>query len=341
MIFVPSGDTQAILAGAQELDKLILDETGLVVESTVATSYAASIEAMGAGKADIVWFAPFAYVLANDKYDADVLLITLRYGSPTYVGQIIYNKENNDFTSLEDLRGKKFAFTDAASTSGWLYPATLLKANGIDPDTDLEATFVGSHNAAALAVYKGQVDAGACYDDCRGTIAEDFPDVKDKVEILTYTDAIPNDTVSVRKDLPADIKTKLADGLIAISETEAGAQVLQDIYQIGGLIKGDDAMFDPVRDAAKAMGIDLEEAIKPEEEAETPSLKVGLVTDVGKVDDGTFNEYAYKGMMRAVDELGLESAFIETQQPTDYEKNIEQFASEGFDVIITVGFMLG
>jgi len=70
-------------------------------------------------------------------------------------------------------------------------------------------------------------------------------------------------------------------------------------------------------------------------------LQVGLVTDVGKVDDRTFNEFAYKGMMRAVQEFGLKSAFIETQQPTDYEKNIEQFVSTGYDMIITVGFMLG
>jgi len=69
--------------------------------------------------------------------------------------------------------------------------------------------------------------------------------------------------------------------------------------------------------------------------------RVGLVTDVGKVDDRTFNEFAYTGMMRAVKEFGLHSAFIETQQPTDYEKNIEQFAQAGYDMIVTVGFMLG
>ena len=69
--------------------------------------------------------------------------------------------------------------------------------------------------------------------------------------------------------------------------------------------------------------------------------QVGLVTDIGKVDDRTFNEFAYNGMLRAVKEFGLKSAFIETQQPTDYEKNIEQFASAGYDVVITVGFMLG
>lgn len=70
-------------------------------------------------------------------------------------------------------------------------------------------------------------------------------------------------------------------------------------------------------------------------------LKVGLVTDVGKVNDGTFNELAYKGMMKAVNEFKLDSAYIETVATTDYEKNITQFAEEKYDVIITVGFMLG
>ena len=82
-------------------------------------------------------------------------------------------------------------------------------------------------------------------------------------------------------------------------------------------------------------------ACQPAPAPAAKKLKVGLVTDVGKVDDGTFNQYAYEGMQKAAKELGLETKFIETQQPTDYEKNIEQFASEKYDVIITVGFMIG
>ncbi len=69
--------------------------------------------------------------------------------------------------------------------------------------------------------------------------------------------------------------------------------------------------------------------------------KIALVTDMGKIDDRTFNEFAYKAMMKASRDFGLKTAFIETQQPTDYEKNIEQFVTEGFEIIITVGFMLG
>ncbi len=76
------------------------------------------------------------------------------------------------------------------------------------------------------------------------------------------------------------------------------------------------------------------------EEAEEGKVKIGLVTDVGKVDDKTFNQFAYEGMMRAAKKFGLEANYIETQQPTDYDKNIQTFAEEGYDMIITVGFMI-
>jgi len=93
-------------------------------------------------------------------------------------------------------------------------------------------------------------------------------------------------------------------------------------------------------EAAVKMQEDADRCIKEAGLGPKKKIKVGLVTDVGKVNDGTFNEFAYKGMMKAVEEFGLQSAFIETLAPTDYEKNIEQFAKEGYDMIITVGFMI-
>ncbi len=67
---------------------------------------------------------------------------------------------------------------------------------------------------------------------------------------------------------------------------------------------------------------------------------VCLVTDVGKVNDGTFNQFAYEGMLRAVDDFSLDSTFIETTAQTDYETNINTCIDEGFDIVLTVGFLL-
>jgi basic membrane lipoprotein Med (substrate-binding protein (PBP1-ABC) superfamily) len=73
----------------------------------------------------------------------------------------------------------------------------------------------------------------------------------------------------------------------------------------------------------------------------TAKLKVGLVTDTGGVNDKSFNQSAWEGTQKAGKDFNLDVKFIESKQPTDYEKNIDQFATQNYDVIITVGFLMG
>ncbi len=73
----------------------------------------------------------------------------------------------------------------------------------------------------------------------------------------------------------------------------------------------------------------------------TTKLKVGLVTDTGGVNDKSFNQSAWAGVQKAMTDMGLDGKFIESKQTTDYETNIDAFASENYDVIITVGFLMG
>jgi len=70
-------------------------------------------------------------------------------------------------------------------------------------------------------------------------------------------------------------------------------------------------------------------------------FKIGLVTDVGRVNDRSFNQSAWEGAQQAAKDLGAEVKYIETTDAKDYENNIKQFTDEGYDVIITVGFALG
>lgn len=73
----------------------------------------------------------------------------------------------------------------------------------------------------------------------------------------------------------------------------------------------------------------------------TSGKKIGLVTDTGGVNDKSFNQSAWAGVQKAAKEFGWEAKFIESKQPTDYEKNIDQLATEKFDIIVTVGFLMG
>jgi basic membrane protein A len=70
------------------------------------------------------------------------------------------------------------------------------------------------------------------------------------------------------------------------------------------------------------------------------TVKLGMVTDIAKLGDKSFNDSAWAGVQMAAKELGVEPKVIETTDPNDYEKNINQFISEGYNVIVTVGFAL-
>ncbi|MAS36338.1 MAG: hypothetical protein CL610_20200 [Anaerolineaceae bacterium] len=67
------------------------------------------------------------------------------------------------------------------------------------------------------------------------------------------------------------------------------------------------------------------------------SIKVGLVTNTGGVNDHAFNQLAWEGIQQAAQEMGFQTKFVESQQPSDYENQIDTLATEGYTVIITVG----
>ena len=73
---------------------------------------------------------------------------------------------------------------------------------------------------------------------------------------------------------------------------------------------------------------------------DSSKLRVGLVTDLGKVNDGTFNEFAHKGVLMAQEKYGFEYKYIETTAQADYAANIQALVDEKFDVIVTVGFLI-
>jgi phosphonate transport system substrate-binding protein len=271
MAFVPSADSQKVLASGQPLADLLSQQTGLSFTVSVPTSYAAVIEAMGAENVDVGWLAPFAYVLAHDKFNSQVVLASVRGGSKTYTGQIITHVDSG-INYLRDLPGKKFAFVDPGSASGYLYPSALLSGNGIDPKTAFsESIFAGGHDKVVIAVYNRQVDAGATFGDsvpgvttdARTTVVSTLPDVMEKVKVIAVTDPIPNDTVSVRAGLPAELTAQVRDGLLAVAQTDQGKQLLRDLYNINGLATADDSEYDSVRRAASTLGLNLEQELAP------------------------------------------------------------------------------
>lgn len=262
MSFVPSGDTQEIIASGDQIAQMVSEKTGLVIEANVGTDFAAVREAMCASQAHIGWLNTFNYVLAHEKCGVDVGLVTERFDLTTYTGQINVRADSG-ITTLEDLKGKVMCWVDPNSTSGYIIPRIMLKANGVDPDVDFARTVeAGSHNNVITAVYNGDCDAGASYADARSSIEADFPDVKEQVVVLATTTDIPNDSVSFMKDFPADMREQIVTALLEIAESEEGALALENLYSISGLQAAEDSFYDAFRADLSRAGMDIEELVQ-------------------------------------------------------------------------------
>jgi phosphonate transport system substrate-binding protein len=272
MAFVPSADSTKVLASGEPLAKLLQDATNLNFKVSVPTSYTAVIEAMGSSQVDVGWLAPFAYVLAHDKNGSQVILTSLRQGSKTYRSQIVVRADSG-INNIEQLRGKKFAFVEPASASGFLFPNALLASQGIDYKTYFSDTlFAGGHDKVIIAVYNKQVDGGASFGnsidtgpptDARTLVTSTLPDVMTAIKPIAQTDPIPNDTVSVRRGLDDNLTKLIRDGLLYVQSTADGKKVLRDLYNIDGLGAADDKDYDTIRSAARALNLDLEEQVAP------------------------------------------------------------------------------
>ena len=279
--FVPSGDTGKITKAGTEIADCLSKMTGLSFQIEVGTTFAASIEAMGAEKAHVGFLNTFSALLGIEKYGIIPALAVMRKYNTNdvdpdkdmkgqlqafYKGQFIANKESG-IQSFADLKGKTFCFVDPNSTSGYIIPRIILLANGIDPDVDFAAVQnAGSHNNVGIAVYKGDCDAGVSYidvlTDSAANLAADYPDITEKVYAFAVTDRIPNDGVQYIKTLPEDFQAAITEALLSMAKDPGGNAVLRGLYTINDFQAIEPTFYDSFREVLQKAGVDPASLVK-------------------------------------------------------------------------------
>lgn len=293
MFFIPSMDAHQISKTADDLtsylekkmsQSLYGKDKGFYIKSVIPTSYIAVVEAFGTNKADFAALTTFSYILTKDikKYPVEALVTFERgNGEAYYKSQIIVHKDST-IKSLDDLKGKKFAFTDPASTSGYILPNKLLKDHNVKLG---ETVFAQKHDNVVTMVYQKQVDAGATFysppekvmkegkevmmiRDARSRVLTQFPDVEKKVKILEFSQPIPNEPWVIRTNLYKDegktqkVKDLLREALVEYSLTQEGHKALSDLYDISKLVKVEDGKYKDIRDLILSSNLDLDKMLR-------------------------------------------------------------------------------
>ncbi len=267
LFFIPSVDVKVIEDSSKMMKEFLEKNTPYKFEVAIPASFIAVVEAFGTKRADVSAMNTFGYVLAHDKYGAEARMTVIRHGLPTYQAQFIA-KSDGPIKTLADIQGKKLAFVDPASTSGYLLPLKVLKDKKIEPK---DTVFAMRHDSVVTMIYQGQVDAGATFysppfkdeiQDARRLVKTQFPDVEKKIKIIELTEPIPNDPIVFRKDMPEEIKKNLVDAFMKFVATPEGKDAFDKIYGVTDLKLATDKDYESVRTMLKTLGKSAQELME-------------------------------------------------------------------------------
>src|SRR5213594_4566097 len=249
LVLTPSQKPTDLLATGEEFGKVLARLTGIPVRVTVASDYAAVIEALRNRTADLAFVHPGGYVLASREAKATIMVRNLWRGKSSFTSRIYVRRESG-LKTLEELRGKTMAFIDPASSSGYIYPMVLLIQRGLvknrDPKTFFrEVVFAGAHDAGMRALLNGHVDALASFDMAREQYLSD-PAQRERIVFVAETPAIPEAGIAARGALDPALFARVRTALLSL-KPPAHADLLKRMYEIDGFAPAEDRDYDPVR----------------------------------------------------------------------------------------------
>lgn len=240
------------------LTEYLTKKTGVKVNITILSRYGNIIERFTSEKMDGAFFGSFTGALAIEKLGVDPIARPINLdGSTTYHGYMFVRK-NSGIKSVNDMKGRKMAFVEKATTAGYIFPVAYLKENGV---TDIkkffsEYYFTGSHDAAIYAVLDKKADIGAAKHSMYDRVRKADPRVDKELMILAESAKVPSNGLCVRKGLDKDIKNKLKNALLNIDKDPEGKVVLEKFGAIR-FIETTVADYKIVFDLANKAGIDI------------------------------------------------------------------------------------
>ncbi len=223
------------------LAQLLRRKLAKAVVVEVAASYDEIGERLHHRVADLGILGPKSYVEAKEKYPGIIYLATNKNPDGFYHSLIIA-RQDSSLQSLNDLRGKSFAYTETGSTSGYLYPRNILQKSGLDPDRLFSvAYFLNTHDKVYDAVAKGTVHAGAVssssYQDAVARNRESY-------KILATSDPIPRNAVVAGDHLSPQLVETIRE---ILRTAENDSVYMSDNAASQGFLIKDDAFYDIIR----------------------------------------------------------------------------------------------
>ncbi|MBE0615965.1 MAG: putative selenate ABC transporter substrate-binding protein [Burkholderiales bacterium] len=237
------------------LGEYLAHETGMKVEFTPVTDYAAVVESLATGKLDLAWLGGFTFVQAKLRTNGTAIPIVQRAEDEKFTSRFIVPAGSKAKT-LADLKGKTFAFGSPSSTSGHLMPRFFLLQAGIDPDKDFKnVAFSGAHDATVAFVAGGKAEAGVLNASVWDKLMAGKNPNALKVRVLASTPPYYDYNWTVRGDLDPALVKKLSAAFLKLDPANPANKVILELQRASKFIPTKAANYDGIENAAKSAGL--------------------------------------------------------------------------------------
>lgn len=235
----------------KELLDYLGKKLGRPVQLVQRKTYAEINQMLSRGEIDLAFLCSGPYALDKDRYGFELVAAPEVSGTHFYQSYLIVNSQSS-FSSLDDLKGKTFAFTDPDSNTGYLVPLYWLSAMNERPDTFFSKTiFTYSHDNSIQAVSRGLVD-GAAVD---GLVWEYFhkrdPATTSSTRVIKQSDRYGIPPLVSTRDLPGNVRDEVRRVLFSMHLDEDGRRILNQLM-IDRFVEPDDKWYDSIRAMLKS-----------------------------------------------------------------------------------------
>lgn len=255
---IPEHDILSQKKRYEPLASYLSKKTGVTIELKILSRYGNIIDNFLSNNLDAAFFGSFTGALAVKKLGVQpVARPEWRDGTSTYYGMIFVRKDSG-IKNIQDMKGKRFACVDKATTAGWLLPLYYFKMNGVeDPYTWLkECYFTGTHEDSIYDVLNGEADIGAAKNTVFYRLAITDKRILDELEILMESPKVPANSLAFAKTVNGPLKDMIKKNLLEMSEDPEGRVLLENFGAVR-FIATSESDYEPVFKYAESIDLDL------------------------------------------------------------------------------------
>ncbi len=232
--------------------------SGFRIQLKILPRYGNIIRNFRESALDGAFFGSFTYALAHETLGVSVVARPVALDNSSSYHGLIFVRKDSGIRTLADMKGKRFAFVDRATTAGFLLPLEYFHKGGVKKYQTFfrETYFTGTHEAAVRDVLDGKADAGAAKNTVYYRLAREDPRILKELTILERSPDVPENGLALKRDLGEAIRGRIGEILLSMHEDPEGAAILKRFGAIR-FIPTSDRDYEPVYRYAREIGLDL------------------------------------------------------------------------------------